>query len=360
VNLQVIAKSSVRIICAATAIALAYFLAARLGLTLLSVPSDVAVFWPASGIAAGILIAFGRPALPALVIGVVTAPIAANLLSDRNIWVSVLKGFCNAGEAALAAWLLERWFGPEFAIGDLRRVLGFLAAAGLATAASALGGALTIVSLHTPAPLWEVWRAWFLSDGVGLVVIGSLVIGLGQMWREPPTREEQLEGLGWVALMAFLSAYLTAQRADSWLSFSPGCVELPLLLWLSAWYPPVFALSSASLMSIIVIGATTLGIGRFGDANIAAIERVQGAQLTVTMVTAFTLVLIALFSERRSQQDLLSANNKRLRHQEEAFRRLLGADMSEAAPCRRRAGDDPRAPRWHYRSLHPLPGSAAR
>jgi PAS domain S-box-containing protein len=125
--------------------------------------------------------------------------------------------------------------------------------------------------------------------------------------------------------MTFLSAYLTTQRADSWLSFSPGCVELPLLLWLSAWYPPVFALSSASLMSIIVIGATAFGIGRFGDASIPIIERVQGAQLTVTMVTAFTLVLIALFSERRSQQDLLSANNKRLRHQEEAFRRLLGA-----------------------------------
>ena len=41
-------------------IALAYFLAAQLGLTLLAKPSDVAVFWPASGIAAAILIAAGR------------------------------------------------------------------------------------------------------------------------------------------------------------------------------------------------------------------------------------------------------------------------------------------------------------
>jgi hypothetical protein len=44
---------------AAGAIAIAYFLAARLGLALLSKPSDVAVFWPASGIAAGILIVLG-------------------------------------------------------------------------------------------------------------------------------------------------------------------------------------------------------------------------------------------------------------------------------------------------------------
>ena len=43
----------------AGAVAIAYFLAARLGLALLSAGSGVAVFWPASGLAAGILITFG-------------------------------------------------------------------------------------------------------------------------------------------------------------------------------------------------------------------------------------------------------------------------------------------------------------
>jgi hypothetical protein len=47
---------------AASAVAIAYFSAAHLGLTILAKPSDVAVFWPASGIAAGILITFGRRA----------------------------------------------------------------------------------------------------------------------------------------------------------------------------------------------------------------------------------------------------------------------------------------------------------
>jgi hypothetical protein len=26
-------------------------------------------------------------------------------------------------------------------------------------------------ALHTTAPFWEVWNAWLLSDGVGIVVI---------------------------------------------------------------------------------------------------------------------------------------------------------------------------------------------
>ena len=57
------AKGRLCILVAASAVGLVYFLAARLGLALLSTPSDVAVFWPASGIAVGILVLSGRPAL---------------------------------------------------------------------------------------------------------------------------------------------------------------------------------------------------------------------------------------------------------------------------------------------------------
>ena len=114
---------------------------------------------------AGILIVAGRRACPALVIGVLIGTVAANILSDRSLLTSTLKGLCNAGEAVLVAWLIEKWFGPQFAFGDIRRVVGFLAAAGLAAAASAIGGAATMTLLHTSASFSDVWRDWFLSDG---------------------------------------------------------------------------------------------------------------------------------------------------------------------------------------------------
>src|SRR5215470_5952672 len=110
---------------AACGIALAYFLAAQLGLLLLAKPSDVAVFWPASGIAAAILIVAGRRVGVALVVGVVVGTVAANLVSDRSLSTSILKGFCNAGEAVLLAWLLDWRFGRPFTFCDLRRVCGF-------------------------------------------------------------------------------------------------------------------------------------------------------------------------------------------------------------------------------------------
>jgi len=284
---------------AAGAVAIGYFLAARLGLALLLAGSDMPVFWPASGIAAGFLIATGPRARPALVIGVVVGNVAANLMSDRSILTSLFVGFCSAGEAVLAAWLLERRFGRAFTFGDLPRVIGFLVAAGLATAASAVGGAAIMTLLHTAASYWEVWRVWFLSGWVGIIVVAPLVIGLGQMWREPPSRGEWLEGLGVLAMLALAGLYAIGQPSESWLSFNPGIVVLPPLLWLAARCPPVFAIAGAFAASMMVICATIYGIGRFGDVAVPTMERVKAAQAVVGTGTIFTLFLLALFIQRK-------------------------------------------------------------
>ena len=296
----------------AGAVAIAYFLAARLGLALLSAPSNVAVFWPASGIAVGILIIFGRRAGPAVVIGVVVGTVAANVIGDRSLLTSLFKGFCNASEVLLAAWLLERSFGRPFRFVDLRRVAGFLAATGLATAASATAGAGIMILLHTDAPYWNVWRAWFLSDWVGIVVIAPLMIGFGQVWREPPTRKESIEGLGVLALTATACVYTMSLHTGSWHSFSPSALVLPLLLWLTARCQPTFGIAGAFLASVSIIYATTFGIGRFGDAAVPIIERVKGAQVATMTVTIFTLVLTALFAQRKEAEEGLRESEGRL------------------------------------------------
>src|SRR6516225_11598842 len=79
----------------AVAVALAYFVAARLSLLLLA--ADVAVFWPAAGISAGTLIALGRRARIPVSIGTVAATLAANLMGDRNLWRTVVFALSNAG-----------------------------------------------------------------------------------------------------------------------------------------------------------------------------------------------------------------------------------------------------------------------
>jgi integral membrane sensor domain MASE1 len=69
----------------AVAVGVAYFLAARLSLLLLTKPDGVAVFWPASGVAAGVLIALGPGARWPVAAGAMVATIVANVLGDRGL-----------------------------------------------------------------------------------------------------------------------------------------------------------------------------------------------------------------------------------------------------------------------------------
>ena len=89
----------------AVAVGVVYFVAARLSLALLTKPEGVAVFWPAAGVSAGVLIALGGRARWPVIVGTMAATVVANLLGDRNLWGAVLFALCNAGEAVLTAWL---------------------------------------------------------------------------------------------------------------------------------------------------------------------------------------------------------------------------------------------------------------
>src|SRR5262245_8756706 len=98
---------------AAGGIAVAYFLAARLGLALKS-HAGLAFFWPAAGIATGALIVLGRAARLPVAIAVAFASIACSFSVGRGSWLAFTFVVPNAGEVLLTAWLVERWFGAAF------------------------------------------------------------------------------------------------------------------------------------------------------------------------------------------------------------------------------------------------------
>jgi integral membrane sensor domain MASE1 len=123
----------------AVAVGVAYFLAARLSLLLMTQPG-VAVFWPAAGVSSGTLIALGRAARWPVAVGVIAATITANLTGDRNVLSSSIFALSDAGEAMLVAWMIDRYVCSDFDLGRLRHVLALLAAAIVGTALSGIGG----------------------------------------------------------------------------------------------------------------------------------------------------------------------------------------------------------------------------
>jgi PAS domain S-box-containing protein len=297
----------------AVAVGVAYFLSARLSLVLLTKPDGVAVFWPAAGVAAGVLIALGPAARLPVVAGAMTATILANLSGDRTVWSAVVFAACNAGEAVLVAGLIEYYFGSTFSLGRLRHVLGLLAAAIVGTAVSGIGGTAGYVFFHNSmTPVLTIWRHWFTSDALGIVTVAPLLIGLVSAARDPPPRSEVIEGAVALVALTFLSGVIIFLPREAWATVVPIAALFPLLLWLAARCRPVFAAAAAFIVAVTIVWTTTFSIGIFGDAHFPIAERILSAQAGILAVSLCALVLAALFAERRQHEAVLMESEARL------------------------------------------------
>ena len=216
----------------AIVVGVAYFFAAQLSLALLAEADGVALFWPAAGVSSGVLIALGRAARLPVVSGVIVATIIANLTSDRSVSNAVASALWNAGEALLAAWLIERYFGTSFSLDRVPNVLGLLAAAVIATAVASSGGTLAYKLFHAPtAPFWTTWGQWLVSEGIGIITVAPMVIGLAGAVREPPPRGEIIEGVGALVALLVMTVIIVFLPPEPWKTVRPIGLLFPALAW---------------------------------------------------------------------------------------------------------------------------------
>jgi len=177
----------------AIAVAVGYFLALKLSFLLITKPDDVAAFWPAAGMAAGVLLALGPGARWPVAVGTIVASIPGNLLGNWNLETSIIFALCNAGQVLLVAGLIQRCFGSAFSLDSLRPVLGLVTAAIAGTAVAAIGGTAGVVLVQgSTAPALTIWLHWLASNVPSILAIAPLLIGLVCAARDPPPRGEIL------------------------------------------------------------------------------------------------------------------------------------------------------------------------
>src|SRR5919204_3559659 len=89
-------------------IGLAYFISARIGVTLLIQPQNIASFWPPSGLLVGALLISPTQNWPFTLAAVTAATMAVNLLVGKSPPVSLAFALINSLEGLAGAWLLLR------------------------------------------------------------------------------------------------------------------------------------------------------------------------------------------------------------------------------------------------------------
>jgi PAS domain S-box-containing protein len=288
----------------------AYFLAARLSLDLLTKPDGVAAFWPAAGVASGTLIALGAQARAPTAVGVMAATVVANLLGDRNIPGTVVFAICNAGEAILIGAVITQQFRAQFSLDSVQRVLAFLGAVGIGAGVSGIGGTAGFALFHSPdAPVLTTWANWFASDALGSILVAPLLIGLSGLRTDLPGRWEVAQGILTLAALAAVTATALGTAADGWYTVLPLGLLLPALL--AAHCRPVFAAAAALILGFGVISMATFGAGELGGRGYLH-DHIYAARATLLAISICTLVLAALFAERRRNEAALKVSNERL------------------------------------------------
>jgi signal transduction histidine kinase len=314
----------------AAAVGLAYFLAAWLSYGLSLESEGLAVFWPASGVSSGLLIALGSRARWAVVSGVIVAVVADHLIMADPLRVGIAFALSDAAETLIIAGLIERYFGAQFSLNRLRHVLGMLAAAVIGTSVSGIGGVTASVLLQPPTvPILTIWHHWVASNTIGFIAVAPLLIGLATALRQQPRSRELVEGTVALTTLAAMTAVIISLSQERWETVVPIAWLSPMLLWLAARCRPVFAAAGAFIVSITIVCTTVFGIGHFGDPSLPIEDRILGAQASILVVALSAYVLAALFAERRESEARLSSSNMML--ERERSNKLMNLEAMAAS-----------------------------
>jgi PAS domain S-box-containing protein len=285
------------------AVALAYFVFAKLGLQLASVNPSASPIWPPTGIAlAGVLLC-GERIWPAILLGA----FAANATTAGTLETSAVIAVGNTLEAVVGGWLIGRWSGGADTFSSPARVAKFaLVSVGPATVISATVGVTTLCFAGFAA--WEnfgpIWTTWWLGDAAGaLVVTPVIVLWARTDWRNVDRNE--LLGIG---------AALASAIAVGLIAFSPllprteytsplGFLAILPLVWAALRRGPRDTATTGVILTGFVIWSTIEHAGPFAQLGVN-----QSFVLLLTFMISISVPSLMLAADvalrQRTEQDL--------------------------------------------------------
>lgn len=278
------------------AIAGAYYLSAKLGLSLAHATSSVTAIWPPTGIALAALVLWGPSVWPGVALGAFVANV------DTGVpLVTVLGITCgNTLEGVVGAYLLRRVADFRPSLERVRDVIALVALGGVcstAIAATVGVGSLVLGNEVEVGEFGSVWRVWWLGDmGGGLLVAPALMV-VAAHWPLRGLPGGPVEAA--VLAAAVCGTALLVFRQDIGLAY----LMFPLLVWatLRFWQPGA-ALASLAVTTIAV-AYTADDTGPFVRSN--PDDSLLHAQ-TYFGVTAFTVLLLAaVITERRRAEEAI-------------------------------------------------------
>ena len=278
-----------------------YILFARLGLMIQPVSAFATLVWAPTGIALAALLLFGYRYWPGIAIGA----FVANFWTGAPVLVALGIAAGNTLEALFGNYALRRIRGFRPSLDRLADVLGLIVLGGaFSTVLSATIGTASLLlgGLVTPERFGVTWRAWWLGDTIGDLIVAPLLLTWTPL--RPVSRARAVESTA-LGLLLCLTGVFIFEWTDSGL---PSLLS-PLLIWAAVRFDVRGAARAAFLVSVVAVWATARGHGPFVRGSIS--ESLAACQIYMALTAATFLVLGAVIAERRrAEAELRSARDE--------------------------------------------------
>lgn len=272
------------------ALAVLYGGLARLGLSLHAVSGFATLVWPPTGLALAALLLFGSRLWP----GVFLGAWAVNVWAGAPVAVALGMAAGNTLEAVLGAYLL-RFAGFERTFDGLRHVLGLVVgAAGVSTLVSATVGVMSLSLggiVHTTHQAADTWRAWWVGDVLGDLVLAPLVLTWARPEDHVDLRPRRLAEAAALVCLLVLASWAVFFRASTpaYPTELPS-ILFPLFVWAALRFEMRGATLAAALASALAIWGTVRGAGPFAREPVAsgllALQIFMGSAAITPLVVA--------------------------------------------------------------------------
>jgi len=309
---RIFANDTARTLLPATAVAVAYAVAARLGAALKFPSAPVSALWlPTAILLAALLLARRRNWWVYLVL-VLPAHLLIQPLLVRVPPAHAVIGYVGNCCTALIAALLLRAFIPGLRrIDRLRTAVTFiLLAAALVPICTSLLMAAAVVATHVGTDFWLAMIARTLSNAFAVVTVVPLILS-GAVWvrqGRPPIATRSVAEAS-LLVITLVTVAILAFAAPRNLPLFTALLYAPftILLWAAVRFGVVGACSSTLILGVLATWGALNGTGPFvGQTPSDGIL----SQLLFLVLTSVSLLLLAAALEERKSLEQASASSE--------------------------------------------------
>jgi signal transduction histidine kinase len=298
----------------ALAVAVGYYLAARLGLVLTLKPHPISTLWPPNALLAAVLMLAPTRAWWWLLAAVLPAHLLAELQS--GVPTAMVLGWytSNCSEALIAAAIVRAFVPGTLRLDSLRSAAIFVAGAVLAAPllSSFLDAALVRLIGWGASGYWELVRSRFYSNVLAELIVVPLIVTWAAVVAArramAPARYGEAAAL-FAGLLLVCVLVFEVPQSSALASPALFYLPLPFLLWAAVRFGPAGAASSLALLTVTTIWGAVHGLGPF--AGRAPQDTALEMQLFLIAASVPLLLLGVSFEERmRMEREALEQRHQ--------------------------------------------------